>query len=166
MTIAAFRNRAAGFLLMALGALALSVPLATGRWSLSLLAIPLLALSVVEAYEALTSPQRGVASVYVPSLLTMLAGLLLFFASALLINALLFLLIAILAMGGFSKILTALRAEPSSRLAITVNGLIDIVCAALLWYLSGLIRVEQVIGISSLSRSCLSWSRSIEAAAR
>ncbi|MFY9874442.1 MAG: DUF308 domain-containing protein, partial [Rhodomicrobium sp.] len=72
MTIAAFRKRAAGILLMALGAVALFVPLAAGRWSLSLLAVPLFALSVVQAYAALTSPQRGTASVYLPSLLTML----------------------------------------------------------------------------------------------
>ena len=112
MTIAAFRKRAAGVLLMALGAVALFVPLAAGRWSLSLLAVPLFASSVVQAYAALTSPQRGTASVYLPSLLTMLAGLLLFFSSALVINGLLLLLIAILAMGGFSKILSAWRTEP------------------------------------------------------
>ena len=91
---------------MALGAVALFVPLAAGRWSLSLLAVPLFALSVVQAYAALTSPQRGTASVYLPSLLTMLAGLLLFFSSALVVNGLLLLLIGILVMGGFSKILT------------------------------------------------------------
>ena len=134
---------------MALGAVALFVPLAAGRWSLSLLAVPLFASSVVQAYGALTSPQRVTASVYLPSLLTMLAGLLLFFSSALVINGLLLLLIAILAMGGFSKILIAWRAEPSSRSAIAVNGLIDLSCAALLWSLSGLIRVEQAIGIAT-----------------
>ena len=148
MKTTAFQKRATGVLLMALGAVALSVPLATGRWSLSLLAIPLLALSVVQAYAALTSPQRGVASVILPSLLTMLAGILLFFSSVLVINGLLLLLMAILSMGGFSKILTAWRAERSARTAIAVNGLIDIFCAALLWYLSTLIRVEQAIGIA------------------
>ena len=97
---------------MALGAVALFVPLAAGRWSLSLLAVPLFALSVVQAYAALTSPQRGTASVYLPSLLTMLAELLLFFSSALVVNGLLLLLIGILVMGGFSKILTAWRSNP------------------------------------------------------
>jgi hypothetical protein len=149
MTIAAFRKRAAGILLMALGAVALFVPLAAGRWSLSLLAVPLFALSVVQAYAALTSPQRGTASVYLPSLLTMLAGLLLFFSSALVVNGLLLLLIGILVIGGFSKILTAWRSDPSSRSAIAINGLIDISCAALLWSLSGLIRMEQAIGIAT-----------------
>jgi len=134
---------------MALGAVALVVPLAAGRWSLSLLAVPLFASSIVQAYGALTSPQRGTAGGYLPSLLTMLAGLLLFFSSVLVINGLLILFIAILAMGGFSKILTAWRSEPSSRSAIAVNGLIDIGCAALLWSLSGLIRVEQAIGIAT-----------------
>ena len=133
---------------MALGAVALFVPLAAGRWSLSLLAVPLFALSVVQAYAALTSPQRGTASVYLPSLLTMLAGLLLFFSSALVVNGLLLLLIGILVMGGFSKILSAWRTDRSYRTATAVNGLIDIGCAALLWSLSGLIRVEQAIGIA------------------
>lgn len=134
---------------MALGAVALFVPLAAGRWSLSLLAVPLMALSMVQAYAVLTSPRRGMASVYLPSLLAMLAGLLLFFSSALVISGLLLLLIAILMMGGFSKILSAWRAEPSSRSATAVNGLIDISCAALLWFLSGLIRAEQAIGIAT-----------------
>ena len=134
---------------MALGAVALFVPLAAGRWSLSLLAVPLFASSVVQAYGALTSPQRGTASAYLPSLLTMLAGLLLFFSSALVINGLLLLLIAILAMGGFSKILIAWRADRSYRTATAVNGFIDLSCAALLWSLSGLIRVEQAIGIAT-----------------
>ena len=123
---------------MALGAVALFVPLAAGRWSLSLLAVPLFASSVVQAYGALTSPQRVTASAYLPSLLTMLAGLLLFFSSALVINGLLLLLIAILAMGGFSKILIAWRADRSYRTAAAVNGFIDLSCAALLWSLSGL----------------------------
>lgn len=147
MTFAAFRKRAAGVFLMALGAVALFVPLAAGRWSLSLLAVPLFASSVVQAYGALTSPQRVTASAYLPSLLTMLAGLLLFFSSALVINGLLLLLIAILAMGGFSKILIAWRADRSYRTAAA--GFIDLSCAALLWSLSGLIRVEQAIGIAT-----------------
>ena len=134
---------------MAFGAVALFVPLAAGRWSLSLLAVPLFASSVVQAYGALTSPQRVTASAYLPSLLTMLAGLLLFFSSALVINGLLLLLIAILAMGGFSKILIAWRADRSYRTATAVNGFIDLSCAALLWSLSGLIRVEQAIGIAT-----------------
>ena len=71
---------------MAFGAVALFVPLAAGRWSLSLLAVPLFASSVVQAYGALTSPERVTASAYLPSLLRMLAGLLLFFSSALVIN--------------------------------------------------------------------------------
>ena len=79
----------------------------------------------------------------------MLAGLLLFFSSALVVNGLLLLLIAILAMGGFSKILSAWRTDRSYRTATAVNGLIDIFCAALLWSLSGLIRVEQAIGIAT-----------------
>jgi len=133
---------------MALGAFALSVPLATGRWSLSVLGIPLLALSVVEAYAAFASPQRGTASVYLPSLLAMLAGNVLLFSSALVANGLLLLLIAILAMGGFSKILTAWRAARSSRAAAVVNGLIDVGCAVLLWYLSRIIRIEQAVGIT------------------
>jgi hypothetical protein len=134
---------------MALGAVALFVPLAAGRWSLSLLAVTLFASSVVQAYGALTSPQRVTASAYLPSLLTMLAGLLLFFSSALVINGLLLLLIAILAMGGFSKILIAWRADRSYRTAAAVNGFIDLSCAVLLWSLSGLLRVEQAIGIAT-----------------
>ena len=55
--------------------LALSAPLAAGRWSLAILGIPLIALSVAEAYAAFVSPQRAEASAYLPSLLAMLLGI-------------------------------------------------------------------------------------------
>ena len=47
------RKRVAGALLMALGAFALAAPMAAGRWSLAILGIPLIVLSVAEAYTAL-----------------------------------------------------------------------------------------------------------------
>jgi uncharacterized membrane protein HdeD (DUF308 family) len=61
------KRRASGLLLIALGVLALSAPLAIGRWSLVILGIPLLALSVTEAYAAFKSLRRAEASAYLPS---------------------------------------------------------------------------------------------------
>jgi Short repeat of unknown function (DUF308) len=74
--------RVAGALLMVLGACALSAPFAVGRWSLTLLGIPLIVLSLGEAYATFMSPRRARASAYLPSALAMLAGNLLLAASA------------------------------------------------------------------------------------
>jgi hypothetical protein len=66
--------------------LALSAPLAAGRWSLAILGIPLIVLSVAEAYAAFVSPQRAEASAYLPSLLAMLLGNILLLSSALVLD--------------------------------------------------------------------------------
>ena len=76
------RRRVAGALLMALGAFALAAPMAAGRWSLAILGIPLIVLSVVETYTTLTSPQRADASAYLTSLLALIAGNLLLLSSS------------------------------------------------------------------------------------
>jgi uncharacterized membrane protein HdeD (DUF308 family) len=52
----------AGVLLMAVGAFALAAPVAAGEWSLAILGIPRIVLSVAEAYSAFTSPRRANAS--------------------------------------------------------------------------------------------------------
>ena len=70
----ALRKRVAGVLLMLLGTLALSAPLAVGGWSVSILGLPLIALSLAEAYTAFRSPRRGEVSAYLPCALAMLAG--------------------------------------------------------------------------------------------
>jgi Short repeat of unknown function (DUF308) len=49
----------AGVLLMAVGAFASAAPVAAGEWSLAILGIPLIVLSVAEAYSAFTSPRRA-----------------------------------------------------------------------------------------------------------
>jgi len=141
------RRRTAGLLLVALGVVALSTPLAAGRWSLALLAIPLMALSLVEAYAAFTSPRWAELSAYLPSVLAMLAGNVLLLSSALVLSGLLILLIAILLLDGCNKLLTAWRNPQAERVPSIVNGLIDFGCAALLWYLSRVIGIEQAIGI-------------------
>jgi hypothetical protein len=127
--------------------LALSAPLAAGRWSLAILGIPLIVLSVAEAYAAFVSPQRAEASAYLPSLLAMLLGNILLLSSALVLDGLLVLLVALLALDGSSKILTAWPKTVSARVPATINGLMDFGCAALLWYLSGLIGAERAIGL-------------------
>ena len=140
-------KRIAGILLMVLGGLALSAPLSAGRWSLAILGIPLILLSVVEAYAAFASPRRAEASMYVSSLLAMLAGNVLLLSSAFVLNGLLILLIAILAVDGLSKILTGWRDPPSARVPPIVNGLVDFACAVLLWYLSRIIGAGEAVGI-------------------
>jgi uncharacterized membrane protein HdeD (DUF308 family) len=143
----ALRKRFVGVLLMGLGAFALSAPLALGRWSLAVLGIPLLALSVAEAYEAFRSPRRDEVSAYLPSMLAMLAGNLLLLSSALVLSGLVFLLFAILVSNGLSAILTVWRRPPPGRASAIVNGIVDIACAALLWFLSRIIGAEQALGI-------------------
>src|SRR4051794_10210049 len=135
------KKRLLGILLLALGALALSAPVATGRWSLAMLGIPLIALSAMEAFDAFNSPRRARPSAYLPGLLALLAGNILLVSSSLVFSGLLLLLVAILISDGCSKILAAWR-NREGRAPAAVNGLVDCGCAALLWYLS------RVIGIA------------------
>jgi hypothetical protein len=143
----AFKKRVTGILLMALGALALSGPVVAGRWSLAILGIPLLVLSVAEAHAAFTSTRRGEVSAYLPSVLAMLAGNLLLLSSAIVLGGLLVLLIAILVIGGLSKMRSVWRKPPTERVPTVVNALIDFACAALLWYLSGIVGSGRAVGI-------------------
>ena len=69
-------------------------PLAAGRWPLAILGLPLMALSVAEAYAGFTSVRRTEVGAYLPSVLAMLAGNLLLLSSALVLSALMILLIA------------------------------------------------------------------------
>jgi uncharacterized membrane protein HdeD (DUF308 family) len=133
---------------MALGAFALAAPMAAGRWSLAILGIPLIVLSVAEAYATFTSPRRADASAYLPCLLALIAGNLLLLSSALVVSGLLILLIAILLIDGFGKILTAWREPHAPRVPTVVNGLVDLGCAALPWYLNRIIGTERAIGIA------------------
>jgi uncharacterized membrane protein HdeD (DUF308 family) len=79
-------KRVLGALVMALGVLALATPAATGRWSLAILGVPLLVLSVAEAYAAFASPHGAKVSAYLPSLLAMLAGNVMLLSSALILS--------------------------------------------------------------------------------
>jgi hypothetical protein len=144
---AVWRKRVAGALLLALGAFALAAPVAAGRWSLAILGIPLIALSLAEAYATFTSPRRAEVIVYLPSLLALFAGNLLLLSSALVVSGLLILLIAILLVDGLGKMLTGWRGPRSVRVATLANGLVDLGCAALLWYLNRVIDAELTIGI-------------------
>src|SRR5262245_45530296 len=143
------RKRVAGALLMALGAFALATPVAAGRWALASLGLPLMVLSVAEAYAAFTSPRRAnaSASAYLPCLLALFAGNLLLLSSALVVSGLLILLVAILLIDGFGKILAVWRKPHAPRVPTIVNGLVDFGCAALLWHLSRIIGTERAIGI-------------------
>ena len=94
------KKRIAGVLLMALGVGALSAPLTVGRWSLAALGIPVMVLSVAEAYAAFRSPQRDKIGAYLPSVLAPLAGNLLILSSALLLSGLQVVLVAILVIDG------------------------------------------------------------------
>jgi len=127
------KKRLAGILLLALGAFALSAPLAAGRRSLAILGIPLIALSIAEAYAAFASPRRAEPSAYFPTVLAMVAGNLLLLSSALVLGGLLILLVAILVADGLGKILTVAREPQPARLPQIINGLVDLGCAAILW---------------------------------
>ena len=63
------------------------------------------------------------------------------------LDGLLVLLVALLALDGSSKILTAWRKAASTRVPGTINGFMDFGCAVLLWYLSRLIGAERAIGL-------------------
>src|SRR5258706_3977718 len=56
-------------------------------------------------------------------------------------------LIAILTVDGFGKIIAAWRRSHPDRFPLVFNGLVDLGCAAVIWYLSRFIGVVQAIGI-------------------
>ena len=141
------KKRIAGALLIALGVLTLTMPLVAGRWSLAVLGLPLIAMGIAEAYIAFTSPRGTEASAYLSSALALLGGNVLLLSSALVGHGLFILLIAILMVDGFGKIIAALRRSQSDRLPLVINELVDLACAALVWYLSRFIGVVQAIGI-------------------
>jgi hypothetical protein len=140
-------RRVAGLALMALGAFSLLAPLLVGRWSLAILGIPLIALSLAEAYSALRSSRRTELSAYLPSILALCAGNLLLLSSSIVLSGLLILLIAILATDGLSKVVLVFRSNLAEerRLALT-NAFIDFGCAVLLWYLSRGVGAERAVG--------------------
>jgi uncharacterized membrane protein HdeD (DUF308 family) len=145
--LAALKTRGAGLALIALGVLALSAPLAVGRWSLTVLGIPLLVLGLIEAHATFKSPRRGEPSAYLPSVLAVLAGNLLLMSSALVVGALLVLLFLILLADGAGKLLTVWRKPAAERAPAVVNALIDFAAAALLWWLDRILGAERAIGI-------------------
>jgi hypothetical protein len=131
---------------MALGAFALGVPLLVGRWSLAILGIPLIALSLAEAYAAFRSSHRTELSAYLPSVLAICAGCLLLLSSALVLSGLLLLLLAILITDGLAKLLAVSNKPPAERGPAIINATIDFACAALLWYLNHVVGAERAIG--------------------
>ena len=144
----AMRKRIAGISLIALGALALTMPLVAGRWSLAILGLPLIALSIAEAYIAFTSPRGAEASAYLPSALAFFAGNVLLLSSALVRPRLLVLLIAILTVDGLGK--SFLRFSwfvSETAFHHVLNGCVDLGFAAVIWYLSQFIGIVQAIGI-------------------
>jgi len=143
----ASRRRITGVLLIVLGVFALSAPLATGRWSIAILGLPLIALSAAEAYEVFASPRRSKLGAYLPSLLAMLAGNALLLSSAFVLTGLLIVLSGILVVDASSKFLATWGEGRSTRLPLIINGLVDLGSAGLLWYLSRKIGIGQAIGI-------------------
>ncbi len=141
-------RRLEGGALILWGALALYAPLATGAWSLALLAVPLLVLSVAEARAAFASPRRGEIMAYLPSLLALLAAVVVFFGPALVVGGLLILLAAGLAIDGGGKIVSALRSGQVERMPLLVNGVVDVALALLLFLLRGLLGTVQAVGIA------------------
>jgi uncharacterized membrane protein HdeD (DUF308 family) len=141
------KKRIAGALLIALGVLALTTPFVAGRWSLAILGLPLIAMGIAEAYFAFTSPRGNEASAYLPGALAFLAGNVLLLSSTLVQRGLLILLITILTVDGSVKIITAWQRPHRDRFPWVFNGLVDLGCAALVWYLSNFIGVVQAMGI-------------------
>ena len=140
-------RRVAGLALMTVGAFALVAPLLVGRWSLAILGIPLIALSLAEAYAAFRSPNRTKLSAYLPSILALGAGNLLLLSFSLVLSGLVVLLSAILVIDGLSKILILRSSLPAQRGPAVINALIDFACAALLWYLSRGAGAERAVGL-------------------
>src|SRR5262249_24467113 len=142
------RTRVTGALLTALGVLALLMPQVAGRWSLGILGILLIGVGIAETYAAFTSVRSGEASSYLEGMFASLAGSVLLLSSALVLDGLLILLIGILLADGLAKIFNAWRKPRSDRFPLMLNGLLDLGCAATIWYLSRFVGVTSAIGIA------------------
>ena len=117
-TSGSIRTRVVGAVLIALGIIALSMPLVAGRWSLTLLGLPLIAMGLADSYAAFMSPRGNEASAYWPGLLAFLAGNLFLLSSAFVLSGLLILLIAILTIDGLRKFIDAWRSSHSGSAPI------------------------------------------------
>src|SRR5262249_6417089 len=142
------RTRVTGALLMALGIIALLMPQVAGRWSLAFLGVLLIAVGIAETYAAFRSARSGEASSYLEGLFAALAGTILSLSSALVLDGLLILLIAILLADGLTKIFKAWRKPGSDRFPLILNGFLDFGCAATVWYLSRFVGVASAVGIA------------------
>src|SRR5262245_19365233 len=146
--LASIRSRLVGAAMIALGVFAFFAPILTGEWSLALLGVPLVALSVAEARATFASSQRSKLTAYLPSLLAMFAGVVVFHSPALVLDGLLILLGAALAIDGVGKIVTAWRGPSPARGALLINGLIDVTLVFLLWRLRHIVGPTQAVGIA------------------
>src|SRR5262245_33546960 len=98
------RTRVTGALLIAMGIIALLMPQVSCQWSLAFLGVLLIAVGIAETYAAFRSARNSEASSYLEGLFASLAGTVLLLSSALVLDGLLILLIAILLADGLTKL--------------------------------------------------------------
>ena len=136
--------------LIATSLLALLAPLTTGTWSLQFLSAFPLAGGVSELYATATDPHLRVhPTAYATGIVALGAALLLFVSPSLVVNGVVVLLLALLAMDGAVKIGQAALGVGSttSRLVTAVNAASSLLLALAGWWLWRKFGVEIAIGV-------------------
>ena len=140
----------AGVSLIAMSVLALAAPLATGRWSLQVMALFPFLVGLTELYSAVRNPDlRSRPASYVTGFLAIAAAMLLFLSPALVVEGVVALLLGFFVIDGALKLGQAVlgRDKPSLRVVTAVNGTSSLLLAVLGWALWQKVSIELAVGV-------------------
>jgi uncharacterized membrane protein HdeD (DUF308 family) len=131
----ALSRRAYGALLVALGLVAIVVPLGAGRWAISLLGLVAVVAGAVAIARTLRTPSGATTwTTYLTGVLLILGGLLLFARPVFVIGGLLAFVALLVAADGVSRIVSAVRERQGpARWWTGLSGAINVGLALLLW---------------------------------
>jgi hypothetical protein len=135
--------------LIAIGALALAAPLATGTWSLQLLSLFPLAVGVANLYTVITAPKlRARPGAYATSALALAAAVLLYVSPSLVVSGVVGILLALLVADGLLKIGEGLLGYSPTETPIVplANGAASLFLAFLGWLLWRTLGVDAAVG--------------------
>jgi len=144
-------RRAGGLAALLVGLVLLTSPLFLGEWAIALLGGLLVVLGVLEGMHTLAGPHRRDVWAYVPGVVTVLAGMLVWVSPSLVLSGLLTLLALLLAAEGVSLITGAVRREQGpARWWTLLGGVVNLGLAALVWFQRselGIAAVGVILGI-------------------
>lgn len=136
--------------LMAIGALALAAPLATGTWSLQILSLFPLAIGIANLYVTVTTPDnRTRPGAYATSALAIAAALVLYISPSLVASGVVGILLALLVADGLLKLgqIVLGYSTQAPRIVSLVNGAASLFLAFCGWILWRNLGVDIAMGV-------------------